>query len=56
MTDGLSVFRQTVSACSKPATYEHLAKVQLELNGYALRWKELEEDLTIPELSLVNFS
>ena len=27
---------------------EQLAKVQLELNGYALRWEELDEDLTVP--------
>jgi hypothetical protein len=32
----------------KVATDEQLAKVQLELNGYALRWEELDEDLTVP--------
>jgi hypothetical protein len=30
------------------ATEEQLAKVQVELNGYALRWEELDEDLTVP--------
>jgi hypothetical protein len=30
------------------ATEEQLAKVQLELNGYALRWEELDEDITVP--------
>ena len=30
------------------ATDEQLAKVQIELNGYALRWDELDEDLTVP--------
>lgn len=25
-----------------------LAAVTLELNGYALRWEELDEDLTVP--------
>ncbi len=30
------------------ASDEQLAKVQLELNGYALRWEELDEDLTVP--------
>ena len=30
------------------ATEEQLAKVQIELNGYALRWEELDEDLTVP--------
>lgn len=29
------------------ATDEQLAKVQLELNGYALRWEELDEDITV---------
>lgn len=27
---------------------EQLAKVRLELNGYALRWEELDEDITVP--------
>lgn len=30
------------------ATDEQLAKVQVELNGYALRWEELDEDITVP--------
>ena len=30
------------------ATSEQLAKVQIELNGYALRWEELDEDITVP--------
>ncbi|MGA3171246.1 MAG: DUF2442 domain-containing protein [Chthoniobacteraceae bacterium] len=30
------------------ATEEQLAKVQIELNGYALRWEELDEDITVP--------
>jgi hypothetical protein len=29
------------------ATDEQLARVQVELNGYALRWEELDEDLTV---------
>ena len=29
------------------ASEEQLAKVQIELNGYALRWEELDEDLTV---------
>ncbi len=32
----------------KAATEEQLAKVQVELNGYALRWEELDEDITVP--------
>jgi hypothetical protein len=30
------------------ASDEQLAKVQTELNGYALRWEELDEDITVP--------
>lgn len=30
------------------ATDEQLAKVEIELNGYALRWEELDEDITVP--------
>ena len=32
----------------KAASGEQLAKVQLELNGFALRWEELDEDITVP--------
>lgn len=32
----------------KNATDEQLAAVQLELQGYALRWEELDEDITVP--------
>lgn len=30
------------------ATTEQLARVQVEVNGYALRWEELDEDITVP--------
>jgi len=30
------------------ATNAELAEVQVELNGYALRWENLDEDITIP--------
>lgn len=30
------------------ATDSELAGVAVELNGYALRWEELDEDLTVP--------
>jgi len=30
------------------ATEEQLARVQVEVNGYALRWEELDEDITVP--------
>lgn len=32
----------------RDATEEELAKVSLELNGYALRWEELDEDISVP--------
>lgn len=32
----------------KQATNEQLAKVKVEVNGYALRWEELDEDITVP--------
>ena len=31
----------------KQATNEQLAAVQVEVNGYALRWEELDEDITV---------
>jgi hypothetical protein len=30
------------------ASEEQLARVELRLNGYALRWEELDEDITVP--------
>jgi len=32
----------------RAATDEQLQHVTLELDGYALRWEELDEDLTVP--------
>ncbi|MCC5834139.1 MAG: DUF2442 domain-containing protein [Opitutales bacterium] len=32
----------------KDAPDELLAKVKIEVNGYALRWEELDEDITVP--------
>ena len=32
----------------KQATNEQLAAVKVEVNGYALRWEELDEDITVP--------
>ncbi len=32
----------------RDASAEQLQKVTLELNGYALRWEELDEDITVP--------
>jgi len=30
------------------ATDEELSEVRLQLNGYALRWENLDEDITVP--------
>ncbi len=30
------------------ASDQELQEVQLELNGYALRWEKLDEDITVP--------
>lgn len=30
------------------ATEEQLARVKVEVDGYALRWEELDEDITVP--------
>lgn len=37
------------------ATEVQLAKVSLELDGYALRWEELDEDITVPGIVAGHF-
>lgn len=37
------------------ATDQQLAQVQLEVNGYALRWEELDEDITVPGIVAGHF-
>jgi hypothetical protein len=32
----------------KSATDDQLREVRLEVDGYALRWEELDEDITVP--------
>jgi hypothetical protein len=32
----------------KAATDEQLKQLTVELNGYALRWDEIDEDITVP--------
>lgn len=32
----------------RSASDEDLRKVKLQLNGFALRWEELDEDITVP--------
>ncbi len=39
----------------KNASKELLAKVQLRLDGTALRWEELDEDITVRGIVLGNF-
>ena len=37
------------------ASDEQLQKVTLRLNGYALRWDELDEDITVPGIVAGHF-
>jgi Protein of unknown function (DUF2442) len=37
------------------ATDDQLKEVTLRLNGFALRWEELDEDITIPGIVAGNF-
>jgi hypothetical protein len=39
----------------KDATDEQLKKVEIRLDGYALRWEELDEDITMRGIILGNF-
>ncbi len=39
----------------KSATNEQLKEVTLRLDGYALRWKSLDEDITVPGVVAGNF-
>lgn len=39
----------------KDATAAQLKKVELRLNGYALRWEELDEDITVPGIVAGHF-
>lgn len=39
----------------RQATHEQLSKVELRLNGYALRWEEIDEDITVPGIVAGNF-
>lgn len=39
----------------KSATNEQLQQVELRLNGYALRWENLDEDLTVPGIVAGHF-
>jgi len=39
----------------KNATAEELQEVSLRLNGFALRWENLDEDITVPGVVAGNF-
>lgn len=39
----------------KNATDEQLKEVTIRLNGYALRWESLDEDITVPGIVAGNF-
>lgn len=39
----------------KAATDEQLQNVKLRLNGFALRWEEIDEDLTVPGIVAGSF-
>jgi hypothetical protein len=39
----------------KEASKEELKKISLRLNGFALRWDDLDEDITVPGVVAGNF-
>ncbi len=39
----------------KGASDEQLKKVKARLNGFALRWEEIDEDITVPGILAGNF-
>jgi hypothetical protein len=39
----------------KDATDDQLKKVRVEVDGFALRWEELDEDITVPGVIAGNF-
>lgn len=52
LTDGRTVgFPAARFTLLKHATDEQLRNVTVELNGYALRWEDLDEDLTVPGIA-----
>ncbi len=56
LTDGRTVgFPADRFKILKEATDEQLKEVTLRLNGYALRWESLDEDITVPGIVAGNF-
>jgi len=39
----------------KDAADDQLKKVKVRLNGFALRWEEIDEDITVPGILAGNF-
>lgn len=39
----------------KSASEEQLKEVEIRLNGYALRWESIDEDITVPGILAGNF-
>lgn len=56
LTDGRIVgFPASRFRLLKAATDEELKEVKLRLNGFALRWESLDEDITVPGIVAGNF-
>ena len=56
LTDGRVIgFPASRFTLLKGASDEQLAKVEVRLNGYALRWEDLDEDITVLGIVLGNF-
>lgn len=56
LTDGRTVsFPADRFKILKKATNDELKEVELRLNGYALRWENLDEDITVPGIVAGNF-
>jgi len=56
LTDGRSVsFPADRFKILSKATNEELSEVTVRLNGYALRWEKLDEDITVKGIIAGNF-
>ena len=56
LTDGRQIgFPADRFKILKNASNEQLKEVKIRLNGYALRWESLDEDITVPGIVAGNF-
>ena len=56
LTDGRIIgFPANRFAILSKATEEELKQVSIRLNGFALRWESLDEDITVPGIVAGNF-